>query len=651
VLFELTYNGFAVGGDSIVAKPVASYEDNWSADGLYTLTLEFVLYGETVEDYVDQLETMRAALEQQNQAVTVKHGANELFMGDPATGTAMGVKVEYERSFSEEFDTELSKVWRLRIEAMTEHPGQGGSGDDDEHLIELNRLLSYSGSRLKSVAYVGTYSFDGTTTARARYAAAFATWSAVDLGAIDGGTWRIVGEGPIESGLDEARCQFSILYELVHHTSGETGVRNEVIRYTRARTLKDDPERTMVNVTYHADIDVGTVTDPNALDTKWAAIQAALLTNTVALYGADAGQILSAEASLELTSSRIEATLPILLHATAYTFRRQATVSVFFDTTRRRQIVISVVYQTDDAGDSATDKYDTAMDTFCTSVMAGYGGEAAYDRMGDGPLIYDDENTEATAVRIYQERFWTTGATGALAEDVTFTRSAVYRHGKGTAIAAVRGIVDFHTNVDHDVETNLASLYISSIRPALASQMTATWGGTIVVEAEDVSVSPSTQRITVRMQILLAGKGDKVLGYDETISYNCDHQITIRERHDGKPNTYHVFTAGPAITATVTVTSLTIETGPKLKLEGVTPPAPPREMLGAPTGAWLPLRRGGAQGETTLGKSLEGGATVNTVQRQSARSFLWIAKGSKEVKPKIKQVKAPKPQSVSVSSR
>lgn len=546
--FEITYNSYEIGGSSTAAFPIGglSWEETNST---LSLSLDFVLVASSVANYASAEDTMVAALGESEAAFTVANGATTMFSGNPATKTAFNIEAAARRVPDPDIDTPLCKRWRFTL-ACNLPPKKSG----DSNRIAYSVTVARSPSKLRQVTIAGVWSAGGGNGARTNLDAGFATLASSVLTGL-GGNYDLVAQGPEQEDHRQGLCSFVSTYAERNYTTSVSGLINQQVRFTQTRGVLDTPTRRSVTIEFSANVDK-TVVSESSLPATLASARAVLLAKAISLYSADVGYLENKIENVDSTGSTITASYMVVLAATGFPHRRNASVQLSFSPARQMSVFLSGAYH-HDGSDDAKANYEADIATWATAVLDDIDDADNFDLISEAPLTYDDDKQEFQFARLYRERLATTADTGILSESFSFSRTQTLMSASNDP-GAVRGVIQgtAYYNKDTVSPSAIASQYRSSLREKLLTSMTAQWGS-VIVEQEDVQVNPHTGSITVLLRVLLPGNALD-LSRNVEVAYSIDSRVVFRDVYDGNFISATAWTPGPAYFAVVTETVLTL---------------------------------------------------------------------------------------------
>jgi len=331
-------------------------------------------------------------------------------------------------------------------------------------------------------------------------------------------------------------------------------------------------------------------------------------------------------------------------------YRQEASISCAWSGARQATVTFQGTY-TAGGGATALANYLASSPAFYTTWLGTF-GITYYEKSSEVVSSVDDEN-ESTAFSASFRQILSPGQSLAaldnssiVSDNIQFTRTATYSHGKGPGfMAPVRGSLSYSCEVDSTITgpAALKALYTATIKPFLLSKAASLLGGTPIIESETFSFGTSSNHIQAQLQVLLAGIGNDLLSYDETVSFHLDEQWTLRKRWDKRQDTYNRHSPGHRITANRTISTTgfskdsgvgsSVAAGPTSRDSGSASGADTSDLFGAPPasfeaagGAWLRDSEGQNLGRHFIGYDADFQGQVRpiwTVGRQY--SYIWVA--------------------------
>jgi hypothetical protein len=219
--------------------------------------------------------------------------------------------------------------------------------------------------------------------------------------------------------------------------------------------------------------------------------------------------------------------------------RLDSTTTADFDASNRCRITIEGVY-TALGGNSASAQYAASIGTFAAAQISSYGGGGTFDLVSEDK-IPDDANKNCRFRRVYQQDLYAV-TSGSLAHASIRNATCVYAISKpspgdspGKGVVRMRGLQATVTcNVDFTVSTSLKSLWESSIRPYLLSEVQRVFAPSFVIIDDERYAPDFTQNVVVGTLFLSLGGGSSTLSYVKSVEYDEDPGNLLQPAWDRK---------------------------------------------------------------------------------------------------------------------
>jgi len=305
----ITYNSYTVGGDQAnrILEDIYMSEEDYEK-GILEFT--FTVRHDSQSAFVNECVAAEIAFRTPRKDTVVSQGGSNIINWSHTNSFGYNAMPKISKSGDAQYDGGWMRRYRVRIEV-------GLPADVVNTSFRRNSFVNvaYSPSRRRTVTISGTYTANGTTTARAQYLASFDAYATSVLNTI-GGTYKKLEEPQGTADDQNKEINFATTYEEIIYTgvgAADPTLRGEQLTITRSRVSPGDTpgpstvER-LIHITalYEAWFD-NTVT--TAITAKWesmrsqvvAAIQGTLTGGSIAVTG---------EApSFDLTNNKFTVTL------------------------------------------------------------------------------------------------------------------------------------------------------------------------------------------------------------------------------------------------------------------------------------------------------------------------------------------------------
>lgn len=224
--------------------------------------------------------------------------------------------------------------------------------------------------------------------------------------------------------------------------------------------------------------------------------------------------------------------------------------------TRLKTVSISGVY-TAVGTTSAQANYAAGIAAYAATVLSLVDSGVTFERVAD-EFEVDDESALCRFSQIWVEKqygdsistFNLDYITGA---QIIFTRRNRYQFGLPGFEAPTYVQVSYSCEVDSTTypDTTLFSVYQDTIKPYLIAQTIAKFGGTAARVIDEMpTINPERSTISAYLDVFLVrGTQPDLIHFAKTAEFNLMTQNDIRNRWDGAPHKYIVWTPGPMIVA------------------------------------------------------------------------------------------------------
>lgn len=240
--------------------------------------------------------------------------------------------------------------------------------------------------------------------------------------------------------------------------------------------------------------------------------------------------------------------------------RREAKYRVSTSPSGIKTVEFSGTY-TAGAGGLATGNYAAAVNTWINGVLSALSAKP-FMIVGSDAYAVDDENAvltfEATRKEInIAEAATATDHPAIENAQIQMSFQRINEHGLEGHLPP--GIVSLEYSA-HILESQastpaaIKALWDGTILPYLIAVIRACYGGAVVLQVEaGPTINPTDSTISASLGAFITDSGSDIVDYTKTISYEFDEQKTFRRKHDGKGHTYHIWTPGATLEATVIV--------------------------------------------------------------------------------------------------
>ncbi len=215
------------------------------------------------------------------------------------------------------------------------------------------------------------------------------------------------------------------------------------------------------------------------------------------------------------------------------------------------------------SSNGARAQYEASIATLLTAIEAVHAG-VTWERSPGNPVIYDDENKVARFTRtgtelIFNQSSGVRDNTSIRNESFRLTRRVSAPGDSPTAERPQEVSVSFDADIDTTV-TDLASFYISTVRPHCLQQVRSTIGGQVALVSDEPSLDYARSRISASLGFVVV-TGSNVLQRETSTEDQDDEGVLSEPVWDGNPWS-RVETQGPkSLVRTVIDSILRLDSG------------------------------------------------------------------------------------------
>lgn len=243
--------------------------------------------------------------------------------------------------------------------------------------------------------------------------------------------------------------------------------------------------------------------------------------------------------------------------------RRRASISVITNSgTDLRTVIFRGQYTALNTGvgtsNNAITTYEANSLAWSASFITSLAG--TFEKRQDTYDVHDELNV-LVFTQVYQEKNF--NDTAAALNDTTITNAQVKMVRRSRNIIGnplyeaptylqIAYSAQIKKSVTHD---GILGKYEDAIKRHILSEARSKFSGTnTVIMDEFVTIDPENMIVTAFLDVYMRrGKSPNVLAFKKTVSWNLNTRNDIRQRWDGIPHSYVVFTPGPQIVAVSTV--------------------------------------------------------------------------------------------------
>lgn len=248
--------------------------------------------------------------------------------------------------------------------------------------------------------------------------------------------------------------------------------------------------------------------------------------------------------------------------------RRRASISVSTNSaTDLRTVVFRGLYTAlstgADSANSAIANYEANAPTWVSGFLTLISG--SYEKRQDVYEVHDEYNL-LSFTQVYVEKNFNDSIAALDDSRITNAQVKMVRRSRnliGNPLYEAPTFVQIAYSAEikkaqgHDT---IVSIYANTIKPHLMAEIQSKFSGSNpVIIDEYVTVDPENMGVSAFLDVFLRrGNSPNVLAFAKTVSWNLSTRNDVRQRWDGIPHRYVIFTPGPQITAVTRVSTRVI---------------------------------------------------------------------------------------------
>ncbi len=474
----ITYGSYSCGGSS--ASRIDGYTAVLQGTVQTGVRFDILLTADTVAAMAAACIAIEAAFRTPYKNLTVVIAGETFLTLSHTSGTGFNANPSIEKS-GQVGDSALSRVYSVRIDF-----GMPADTYDSSYRRESQVRIVWSPDRRMHVSVDGTYTVNGSTSARAQYLAAIGAYASSILTAL-GGTFDLLEEH-VENDDQNKVATFHRLYD--EQFSG----RNEA---TIAVFYSPDRRKHVTISGKFTKVSTGSGARA-AYEAAIAGFASTVLAAIGGTYDLQAENADANDADTVLTFSR---TYDELVGG-----RKEASYSIAYDGARIRTVTFQGTYSTVSTGASARSTALSDAPTWAATILSALSVTAS-DKVSE-TVTPNDQDNAATFQIVYRELIYSeAGAlpdTQIVSQRFTIKRVKEAPGDSPTATRVVTLDVDYSALIVWTLNTNLQAKW-TAIRNWLVATILPTYqAGTIAVVKENVGFDPVSNEIFATMSVDVA---------------------------------------------------------------------------------------------------------------------------------------------------